>query len=296
MLRLVASLVAGMKLASLSTLAHDAAHNALTASRALNKALSVLAFTPGLFNYRLWVYDHHVLHHPKANGPHADSYRPLSLAQYQALSSWRRAWERFVRSPNPLAFGLYYIFQRWSLVKLLPSATLPAQVRREAWRYAGLIGVYVAVLLVSLACRADGNWLRFGLDVTLALVLPFFVFQSLMAWALYVNHTHPDVPWFDTEERRVEVSNAANITVHVQLPRPVAALLHYFLEHPAHHVLPSIPCYRLWDAQIKLNELMGSRAIIVPASPKNLLATMRRCKLYDYEKQQWLDFDGKPTN
>ena len=25
------------------------------------------------------------------------------------------------------------------------------------------------------------------------------------------------------------------------------------------------------------------------------IATMRACKLYDYEKHQWLDFDGIPT-
>jgi omega-6 fatty acid desaturase (delta-12 desaturase) len=293
--RVLASIVAGMKLASLSTLAHDAAHNALTSSRRLNKVLGVLGFTPGLFNYRLWVYDHHVLHHPKTNGPHTDSYKPLSLEQYRALPAWRQAWERFIRSPNPLAFGLYYIFQRWSHVKFIPTRGMPAKVRVEAWRYTGLIALYVLVLAGTLAFRASGDWLKFAVDMLLALGLPFFVFQTLMAGALYLNHTHPNIPWFSSEEERAANSHAAAVTVHVQLPRPAAALLHYFLEHPAHHVLPSIPCYRLWDAQMKLNELMGKHAVIVPASPRAMLDIMKRCKLYDYENHRWLDFNGNPT-
>lgn len=31
-------------------------------------------------------------------------------------------------------------------------------------------------------------------------------------------------------------------------------------------------------------------------TPRYLLDTMRRCKLYDYESHRWLGFDGQPTS
>lgn len=292
-LRALGSVIAGLKLASLSTLAHDAAHNSLTGSRTLNKVLAVICFLPCLFNYRLWVYDHHVLHHPRTNGPHVDSYRPMSLEDYRAAPAWRRAWERFIRSPNPAAFGLYYIVQRWSQVKVMPWRSMPAKVRKEAWPHFALIAGYVVILMGSLAHRSGGDLGHFALDAFLVLGLPFFVFQCLMAGALYLNHTHPSIPWFRTEQDRQAHGTAAEVTVHVRLPKLLATLLHNFLEHPAHHVLPNIPSYRLWSAQQRLNELLGPRAIVV--GPRDVLSVFRRCKLYDYQNRRWLDFNGQPT-
>ena len=104
-LKLLASVIAGVKLANLATLAHDAAHNSLTASRPLNRAIAILAFMPGLFNYRLWIYDHHVLHHPHTNGQHVDSYQPLSKADYDALPPLQRG-RRGARKPIYNAAGI----------------------------------------------------------------------------------------------------------------------------------------------------------------------------------------------
>jgi acyl-lipid omega-6 desaturase (Delta-12 desaturase) len=49
-LKVVCAIVAGIKIANLGTLAHDAAHGNLVKSRRLNKLLSILGFMPGLFN------------------------------------------------------------------------------------------------------------------------------------------------------------------------------------------------------------------------------------------------------
>jgi omega-6 fatty acid desaturase (delta-12 desaturase) len=72
--------------------------------------------------------------------------------------------------------------------------------------------------------------------------------------------------------------------------------MHHAYDHGAHHVCPSIPCYMLERAQSRLNELLGNRAVIQIFSLTWLITTMRTCKLYDYDKHRWLDFNGKPAN
>ena len=57
-----------------------------------------------------------------------------------------------------------------------------------------------------------------------------------------------------------------------------------------------MPCYRLRAAQYRYNELMGERAVVGKAGVGYIFETMRRCKLYDFEKNIWTDFDGNPTS
>jgi omega-6 fatty acid desaturase (delta-12 desaturase) len=68
------------------------------------------------------------------------------------------------------------------------------------------------------------------------------------------------------------------------------------MDHPAHHVHPKIPLYRLGAAQRRLNELLGERAIVQRFTPAYLLRTLTGCKLYDYREHRWLDFAGRPTS
>ena len=293
--KVVASVFAGIKMANLATLAHDAAHNSLTSNRKLNWLLGVLAFMPCLFNYRLWVYDHHVLHHPHTNGDHVDSYRPLSKQEYDALPPLARLWVRFYRSPNIASFGVYYICQRWWKVKLMPRAFLPAAYRPSAWKHFAALAVYFCGLTAALLTAPRYAGTTATTAVLLGFAVPFFVFQTLLAASLYFNHTHPDIPWFDSEKARRADSTPEEITVHLRLPKLLATLTHNFYEHAAHHVYPAIPCYALREAQTRLNALLGERAIVEDLSLGFLVRTMRTCKLYDYERRCWLDFEGRPT-
>jgi omega-6 fatty acid desaturase (delta-12 desaturase) len=66
------------------------------------------------------------------------------------------------------------------------------------------------------------------------------------------------------------------------------------MEHNAHHALPGIPFYRLKTAQTLLRDRIGAiRTTFL--TPGNYLRSVRACKLYDYDRNQWTDFDGRPT-
>ena len=187
----------------LYTLAHDAAHNTLTASRRLNRVLGVVGHLVSLHNYRICLYDHLVIgHHPKLNGPQPDVYRPMSWPEYQSAPVWRKAWERFVRAPHVLAFAPYGIFSRWLRAEVFPNPAMSAAHRAQAWGFAALLVAYLGCIAGWLAHRNAGAPLSFVLDMLLVLGLPFFMFQTTQAAVLFFQHTHPQIPCSGPETRR----------------------------------------------------------------------------------------------
>lgn len=294
--RIFGAVLAGMKMSSLYAIAHDAAHNTLTANRRLNKLLGSIAYLTGFYNYRLRLYDHLMRHHPLVNGPQPDAYRPSSLAQYRAMSPCRQAWERFIRSPNPLAWCAYAMVARLMKSETFPKKTMPADVRRGAWAFAGLMFCYVGGALAGLAWFSDFALAAFAQNVFFVLVLPFLAFQANQAVVVYFQHTDSRIPWFAEGDARHLDHGAEQLSVHIAMPRAVSSLVHHMFCHAAHHVCPGIPCYRLYDAQHRLGELLEGRSVVVPFRLGALLDVYRRCKLYDYEQHRWLDFDGNPTS
>jgi acyl-lipid omega-6 desaturase (Delta-12 desaturase) len=296
-LRVLGAVLVGLKMGGLYTLAHDAAHNSLTASRPLNRVLGIVGYLASLHNYRIRLYDHLVIgHHPKLNGPQPDVYRPMSWPEYRSAPAWRKAWERFVRAPHVFAFAPYGIVSRWLSAEVLPNKAMSAAHRAQAWGYAALLVAYLAGIVGWLAHRNTGDPLSLLLDLLLVLGLPFFMFQTTQAAVLFFQHTHPQIPWFGPGDTQMSAYGPEALTAHVRLPKWFSSLIHDICEHPAHHIAPTIPCYRLREAQALLNDMLGSRAIIVPFSPKAMAAIMRRCKVYDYEQHLWLDFQGRPSS
>lgn len=295
-LKLFASIFAGIKIANLATLAHDASHNSLTASRPLNKLIAIIAFTPGLFSYRLWLYDHHHLHHNNTNGSHPDSFKPLSKKEFDALSSWGKFKLRVYRSNSIWVFGIYYIFERWWQVKFFPRRHMPKLVRHDAWLHFAYLLAYLAAFLAFLAAAPLYSATGSAEALLLGFVIPFYVFQSFFSFTVYVQHTHPRVSWFQGNPDRNEDGRQDLISVQLRFPNWFSYLAHHVYDHAAHHVHPAIPCYRLPEAQAKLNEILGAAAVSDTFSFAWLGQIQQRCKLYDYEHHRWLDFDARPSS
>ena len=85
-------------------------------------------------------------------------------------------------------------------------------------------------------------------------------------------------------------------TVHLQFPWRVGGLLHHIMEHTAHHVDMSVPLYKLKQAQKKLEDMLPGRIIIQRFSWRWYFQTARKCKLYDFTRRCWTDFQGRPTS
>ncbi len=297
LVRLLCAALVGFKMGAMYTLAHDAVHSTLVVSPQLNRAISVFCYAFTFHNYRIRQYDHLLLgHHPHLCGPQHDAYRPMSPQDYAAAAPARRLWERFQRSPNGVSFFFYGVAERWWRCEFFPPQDMPAEHKAEARLLQAVVVGWLGALTAVAWWSASAQGRAFWLEWVLVLGVPVFVFQSLQAMVLYVQHTHPSVPWFGPGDTLRQRFGPESLTVHIQAPRIIGAGSHDILEHPAHHVIPAIPCYRLFEAQSKLNQILGDKALRTHlfALPR-LAQVMRGCKLYDYERHCWTDFSGRVT-
>src|SRR5205085_1073641 len=135
-----------------------------------------------------------------------------------------------------------------------PKKTMPTDVRRGAWGYAALMFAYVGSALAGIAWYSGFEAAPMAVNLFFVALLPFLAFQANQAIVVYFQHTDPRIPWFaDGDLRHVE-HGAEQLSVHIDMPRAVSSLLHHMFCHAANHVCASVPCYRLYDAQARLNE------------------------------------------
>jgi omega-6 fatty acid desaturase (delta-12 desaturase) len=293
--KIMASAFAGFKLSAFVTLAHDAAHRTLVVGKSLNKCLALFLFVPCMHNYRLWVWDHHEIHHQETNGDHFDSYTPYSKAEFDRLSWPMQLFERVIRAPNFVGFGLHYFFQRMLKVRIFPRTGLPRRHLASARRHCMVLLAYHVALIAALLGAATVAPISAGMAVFLGFFLPLCVFSAVTGGSLYLMHTNHRVPWFKGELDRAGDGAPELCATHLSLPRPISRFIHNVFAHSVHHVHAGIPSYRLLEAQQRLDLLLGDAAVVQPLTLGGILATLNRCKLYDFEKHQWLDFDGKPS-
>lgn len=294
--KLACSVFAGMTLARMFSLAHNAAHENIVEGPRLNRFIATVLFTAILYNRRLWTYEHHMLHHPFTNDTKSDAYKPFTKDEFDALPAWRRALERFYRAPNLLGWGAYYLIQRHFSTKVYVPSYVHSAMRAAAWRNTALVIGWMLALwafLWMVAPHAVGltplsSWL-------LGFLVPFLVFEIHDGFALYVQHTDPRIPWFKGDVDRNAEGRTELLSVHLEVPRLMGWFYHDTFSHPVHHLHPKIPCYRAYAAQRMLDARLGPAAVVSKFGLAWLMRTTRACKLYDWDAHQWLDFHGRPT-
>ena len=293
--KIFASVFAGLKLAGFITLGHDAAHRMLVKNSTLNKWLAYALLVPCAHNYRMWIWDHHGSHHQQTNGEHFDSYTPYSKAEFDQLSFGKQVFERIIRAPNLVGFGIHYMFQRMPRVRMYPNAALPAALHKSAWRHFAVLVAYHSVFVALLAMAPQVAPITVAGALGLGYGLPLFVFATLTGGSLFLMHTHKNVPWFKGDLDRKGDAASHYCSTNLTLPHVLSKLVHHVFAHSVHHAHPGVPCYYVPEAQARLDELLGDSAVKEPMTVGGLISTLNTCKLYDFEKHQWLDFDGKPT-
>jgi omega-6 fatty acid desaturase (delta-12 desaturase) len=286
-LRIAAGLCAGVLLAVLFVIGHDACHGSFTSRNWLNRAIGRIAFLPTITPYSTWELSHNHTHHVYTNlKRHDHVWTPLTKAEYESLPGWRRTLERIYR--HPLGLALYYPFEIWWKRLLFPSTRYVQPLKPVYLADSALAASVFLLALVPIVRQGP-------LALLLAMAWPFAIWNWLMSWALLAQHTHPSVPWFDDEGQWRAAQAQTRATVHVVAPGPLNFLLHRIMEHTAHHLDVTVPLYRLSAAQAAL-ERECAGIVVERWTPRSFVRHIRACKLYDYSLRQWLDFDGNPTS
>lgn len=288
------ALANGVFIALLFILGHDAAHGSLVQDRRLNRLLARLCFIPCVHAVSLWRRVHNNRHHSRTNLKGVDTvWAPMSKAEYDAAHPARRWLERVYRSPwGPL---FYYYGAFWIPHMLLP---LGSEVRGQ-WRRHLPDSLFVlagfSLTLLAVACFGEA-WTP-ARPLWMALLigwgLPFAIWNYLMAFTIYLNHTHPDIPWFQDEAEWRSYRGEAD-TTFVRMPVDIIPIYTKVMAHAAHHRHTDVPVYALLEAQGQLTA-SGRPHIAYTLTPGAYRRITRTCKLFDFERQCWTDFSGNPT-
>jgi omega-6 fatty acid desaturase (delta-12 desaturase) len=293
---------AGFVVSGLYVLGHDAGHGSLVPGYRLNRWLARFAFFPAYAPLASWHRAHVLLHHNHLRVRGKDmAWVPWSLDDYRGASAWRRAWYRFLRTPPGLSF--YWTVGNWFPYLLFPPGTAFGPRLRQFHLDRLLVVAFAAALFAGLnalsAAAAAWSWAEpVGPTMVflLGLVLPYLLWTYLIGLVDLVHHTHPKSICFADETEWDYFDATVRSTVHVVLPLGLNWLANNILEHNAHHVDPRVPFYNLPETQARLEACYPEEIQVERLTLGYVLWIFRTCRLYDYERRQWLDYDGTPTS
>jgi acyl-lipid omega-6 desaturase (Delta-12 desaturase) len=184
----------------------------------------------------------------------------------------------------------------WWLRMFFPRKTYMGTQRRE-FIYDGLYVlasavVWIGVMVAAAFATGQSVWstLLFGF------VVPFLFWNAMIGFVVYVHHTHTAVQWHDDKAAWARAAPFVSTTVHMTFPMKIGAMMHHIMEHTAHHVDMSIPLYKLERAQKVLEDTLPGRIIVQHFSWRWYFETARKCKLYDFSRRCWTDFQGRATS
>jgi acyl-lipid omega-6 desaturase (Delta-12 desaturase) len=293
---IVAGIANGVCIAMLFIVAHDCGHGAFVPGRRWNLWLGRLSFVPVVHSISLWRLAHNHNHHGRTNLKGVDPvWTPMSPADYAAAPAARRWLERVYRSAiGPVVYYYYDIWLKLMLFPVWPQA-------RTQWRkhvpdtIFVLIGFAATIAGICLVGTHLAPWRPLWLVFLLGWVIPFSAWIYLAGITVYLNHTHPELPWFDKESAWSAYNSNVLGTMHVKMPIDIFPLYTDVMAHPAHHSNVSIPVYALKEAQAELKARHGSDVKAYTLSLKEYRRIVSACKLFDYDRLCWTDFDGNPT-
>jgi acyl-lipid omega-6 desaturase (Delta-12 desaturase) len=293
-LKILCSVLAGFNISALFIIGHDAAHNAFTNSKILNQVIARIVFLPSLHNYGLWLTEHNRIHHQATNIKDMDSWSPLSKEEYDSLPDWKKRLQRFYRTIPGICF--YYMIERWWKNKFFPFNNIKGKYNSVRWDFL-LVSLYLVSYLSLLTYIGQVSTHSSSIQlILLGFVLPFLIWNFMMGFTVYQHHTHETIAWNKSRKQREKFGGQEDFTMHVKYPHWYNMVSHNIMAHTAHHVDPSIPAYHLDKAQNRLSEYLGDEIKVIKFSFSGFIKTLAKCKLYDYDKRIWLDFNGKPTS
>jgi len=281
--------LAGLAVAGLFVLGHDASHGALVESRRLNRAIARICMVPSAHVEAAWDLGHNRIHHGYTARQGFDFvWHPVTPEEYRAMSRYARLQHRFEWSC--FGAGAYFLRAVWwdKMWRFNAPGKRRGAIVRDKIALATVLVVLVAAVAALGALR--GGWVGALWMPVKLLVVPFLLFVQLIGWTVYTHHISPDIRWWSRKEW-TQFKGQMESTTIVRVPRLVNRLwFHNIFVHVPHHV----------DARIRFDQLPKAAAAIAAAYPETVrssrlslrgyLRTTRACKLYDFEAGRWLPY------
>ncbi len=281
--------LAGLAVAGLFVLGHDASHGALFESRRVNRAVARLCMAPSAHVEAAWDLGHNRVHHGYTTRREFDFvWHPSTVDEYNAFGRFARIRHRLEWSC--FGSGAYFLRVVWwdKMWRFSAPGKRHGAIVRDKLVLGSVmvLGVAGAVVLGAI----DGGLLSAIWMPIKLFVIPFLIFVQIIGWAVYVHHIAPDIRWWPRKEWSQFKGQMESTTV-LHLPAIVNRLwFHNIFVHVAHHVDTRIPFHQLPAASAAIEAAYPSTVRTSRLSLRDYLKITRACKLYDFEAGRWLKY------
>lgn len=286
--------LAGLSIAGLFILGHDAAHGALFKSKRMNLIWGQLMFLPSLHMYEGWVFGHNRLHHGHTTREQMDFvWHPATPEQHRSMSLGARLYHRICWSA--IGPGVYYLVEIWwrkmVIFKLKGPRAKPLRIQKV------LVFLYTAIFTAALLA---GGYAKTGTGLgavwmwVKVFLIPFLIWNHTIGFTTYLHHIGMDITWRKRKEWNPYLGQVEG-TVVLHIPWVFNQFFHNIFLHVAHHVDMRIPFYNLDRATDAIRGAYGDVLIERKFSLLDYLRTTRRCKLFDFQTGRWLPY-GTPID
>ena len=282
-------LAAGLAVAGLFVLGHDASHGALFRSRRANRLVAVACMVPSAHVEAAWNLGHNRIHHGYTTREGFDFvWHPTTVEDYRALTGPQRVRHRFEWSL--LGSGAYYLRVVWweKMWRFAATGKHAPAIRRDK----RLLGGILAVVLVATATlgAVEGGWADAMWMPIKLIVVPFLLFTQIIGWTVYVHHVSPEIRWWKRREWSQYKGQMESTTI-LRVPRLLNRLwFHNIFVHVPHHVDARIPFHQLPAAAAAIEQAYPDTVIDTRFAPRDYLRATRNCKLYDFDAGRWLRY------
>ncbi len=282
-------LLAGLGVAGLFVLGHDASHRALMESNKANKLAARLCMIPSAHVEAAWDLGHNRIHHGYTTRQGFDFvWHPSTPEDYAGMSRKARLQHRLEWSC--LGAGAYFLREVWwNKMMRYKANDKRGKVIKKDKRFM-LVGAGLSVVLsAAIGLWRDGAVGAVWMPVKL-LVIPFLLFVQIIGWTVYVHHVAPDLRWWPRRQWNQFRGQMESTTI-MRLPKLVNFLwFHNIFVHIPHHVDARIPFHKLPQAARSIAEHFPDVVRTKRFQFRDYLRTTRVCKLYDFENGTWLPY------
>jgi omega-6 fatty acid desaturase (delta-12 desaturase) len=286
--------LAGLGVAGLFVIGHDASHGALLDSRRANRVLAQLCMGPSAHVEASWDLGHNRIHHGYTTRQGFDFvWHPLTVDEYRQLGFFSRLRHRLEWSC--FGSGAYFLREVWwaKMWRFNPSGKRHDAVVRDKLTLGSALAVF-AIAAVVLGALTGGIVGAIWVPVKL-IVVPFLLFVQIIGWTVYVHHVDPEIRWWPRREWSQFRGQMESTTV-VRTPWPINRLwFHNIFVHVPHHVDTRIPFHQLPAAADAIAVAYPDTVKTSRMSVRDYLRATRRCKLYDFDEGRWLTYADART-
>ncbi len=281
--------LAGLGVAGLFVLGHDASHGAMVESRRVNRTIARVCMVPSAHVEAAWDLGHNRIHHGYTTRQGFDFvWHPVTVDEYRAMSRLARLRHRFEWSM--FGSGAYFLRVVWWDKMWRFSA--PGKRHGEIVRDKIVLGAVIALAIggTSTFGALAGGWMAAVWMPIKLFVVPFLLFTQIIGWTVYVHHISPEIRWWSRREWTQFTGQMESTTI-VRVPSAVNYLWFYnIFVHVPHHVDTRLPFHQLPSAAAAIADAYPHTVRTSRLSPSEYVRTTGVCKLYDFDAGRWLAY------